>query len=51
MNTHRKSAVIVGVLFIMALVLFLIGQAFYEPILSSPDYLDNAYPNRVIVLV
>ena len=35
----------------MALVLFLIGQAFYEPILSSPDYLDNAYPNRVIVMI
>ena len=51
MNTHRKTARIVGVLFIMALVLFLIGQAFYQPILSSPDYLDNAYPNRVIVII
>jgi hypothetical protein len=51
MNTHRKTAVIVGVLFIMALVVFLIGQALYEPILSSPDYLDNAYPNRVIVII
>lgn len=51
MNTHRKSAIIVGVLFIMALVLFLIGQAFYEPILGSPDYLDNAYPSRVIVII
>jgi len=51
MNTSRKTAIIVGVLFIMALVLFLIGQAIYEPILGSPDYLDNAYPNRVIVIV
>jgi hypothetical protein len=51
MNTHRKTAVIVGVLFIMALVPFLIGQALYEPILGSPDYLDNAYPNRVIVII
>jgi hypothetical protein len=51
MNTHRKTAVIVGVLFIMALVLFLMGQALYEPILSSPDYLDNAHPNRVIVII
>ncbi len=51
MNTSRKTAIIVGVLFIMALVLFLIGQAIYEPILSSPDYLDNAYPNRVIVII
>ena len=51
MNTHRNAAIIVGVLFIMALVPFLIGQAFYEPILSSPEYLDNAYPNRVIVII
>ena len=51
MNTSRKTAIIVGALFIMALVLFLIGQALYEPILGSPDYLDNAYPNRVIVII
>jgi hypothetical protein len=51
MNTSRKTAIIVGALFIMALVLFLIGQAIYEPILGSPDYLDNAYPNRVIVII
>jgi len=51
MNSYRKTAIIVGVLFIMALVLFLIGKAFYEPILSSPDYLDNTYPNRVIVII
>jgi len=51
MNSNRKTAITVGVLFIMALVLFLIGKAFYEPILSSSDYLDNAYPNRVIVII
>ena len=51
MNTSRKTAIIVGALFIMALVLFLIGQAIYEPILGSPDYLDNVYPNRVIVII
>ncbi len=28
-----------------------IGQAFYNPILGSPDYLDNAYPNRIIVIL
>ena len=51
MNSNKKTARIVGALFIMALVLFLIGQAFYEPILSSPDYLDSTYPNRVIVII
>ena len=51
MNTHRKTAIIVGVLFIIATVMLFVGGAFYEPILSSPDYLDNAYPNRIIVIV
>jgi len=51
MKPHKKTAIVVGVLFIFALVSFLIGQALYDPILSSPDYLDNAYPNRVIVII
>ncbi|TKJ47979.1 hypothetical protein CEE34_00680 [Candidatus Aerophobetes bacterium Ae_b3a] len=51
MNSNKKTARIVGALFIMALVLFLIGKAFYEPIISSPDYLDNTYPNRVVVII
>jgi hypothetical protein len=51
MNTHRKTAIIVGVLFIFALVIFMIGKAIYEPILNSPDYLENVYPNRVIVII
>jgi hypothetical protein len=51
MNAHKKTAAMVGVLFVMALVPFLIGQALYEPILGSPDYLDKAYPNRLIVVI
>jgi hypothetical protein len=51
MNSNRKTAIIVGVLFIFALVAFMIGKAIYEPILSSPDYLDIVYPNRVTVII
>ena len=51
MNSNKKTAIIVGVLFIFAIVALFIGQAFYNPILSSPDYLDIAYPNRVIVMI
>ena len=51
MNAHRKTAIIVGVLFIIATAVLFIGGAFYEPILSSPDYLDTAYPNRIIVII
>ena len=51
MDTHRKTAIIVGVLFIFAIVMLFIGEAFYKPILDSPDYLDNAYPNRIVVII
>ena len=50
-NTHRKTAIIVGVLFIIATVFLFIGEAFYKPILSSPDYLEIAYPNRTGVII
>ncbi len=51
MNSNKKTAIIVGVLFIFAIVALFMGQAFYNPILNSPDYLDIAYPNRVIVVI
>ena len=50
-GTHRKSAIIVGVLFIIATVMLFVGGAFYDPFLSSPDYLDIAYPNRIVVII
>ena len=46
----RKTARIVGVLFIIGTAFLFIGQAFYNPIISSPDYLEIAYPNRTTVL-
>ncbi len=51
MNKNRKTAIIVGVLFITATFSLFIGESFYKPILSSPDYLDNAYPNKIIVII
>jgi hypothetical protein len=51
MNTHRQTAIIVGVLFVVATVMLFIGGAFYNPILGSPDYLDNAYPNKTTVII
>jgi hypothetical protein len=50
MNSNRKTAIIVGVLFIIATV-FLFAESFYKPILSSPDYLDIIYPNKIIVII
>jgi len=50
MNSNRKTAIIVGVLFIIATV-SLLAESFYKPILSSPDYLDIIYPNKIIVII
>jgi hypothetical protein len=46
MNTHRKTAIVVGILFIIATAFLFIGEAFYGPILDSADYLVEAYPER-----
>ena len=48
MNTSRKTAIVVGILFIIATVFLFVGGAFYQPVLLSPDYLETAYPNRLI---
>jgi len=45
----RKTATIVGVLFVVATLFFIIGQSVYNPILGSPNYLDDAYPHRATV--
>jgi len=51
MNTSRKTAIVVGVLFIIATLFLFVGEAFYQPILLSPDYLETAYPNRTIAIL
>ncbi|MDX1415384.1 MAG: DUF4386 domain-containing protein [Candidatus Promineifilaceae bacterium] len=50
MNNHRKTAIIVGILFIIATLFLFVGEAIYQPILLSPDYLEIAYPNRMIAI-
>ena len=51
MNSIRKTAIIVGVLFIIATTFFMIGQSIYGPTINSPDYLEIAYPSRMKVMV
>jgi hypothetical protein len=46
-TTHRQTAIIVGVLFIIATAFLFIGGAFYGPALDTPDYLETAYPQRI----
>ncbi|KRF43705.1 DUF4386 domain-containing protein [Paenibacillus sp. Soil787] len=51
MNTNKKSALIVGVLFILAAVTAIIGLILYDPILNGPDYLmkGSEHANQVIL--
>ena len=51
MDTARKYAIVVGVLFIIATAFLFIGEAVYGPILESPDYLEIAYPNRTTAVL
>jgi hypothetical protein len=49
MNTYRKTAMIVGVLFLLGYVGVFLGSAFYAPILDAPDYLSKIYPDETQV--
>lgn len=51
MNTTRKYAIAVGVLFIIATAFLFFGEAIYGTFLNAPDYLEIAYPNRITVVI
>jgi hypothetical protein len=51
MESSRKTAVIVGVLFTIATAFLFIGEAVYGPVLGSPDYLDIAFPQRTTAII
>ncbi len=48
-DTDRRTAVIVGVLFIVALVLYLVGGLIHGPATGSEDFLERAYPSRTTI--
>lgn len=47
---HKSTAIVVGVLFIIATAFLFIGGAIYGPILESDDVLANAYPERTTAI-
>ena len=51
MSSNKKTAIIVGILFLIALVFNILGMAIYEPILDAPDYLDKTFPNKILVII
>ena len=50
-NSNKKTARVVGVLFITATVTYMLGSGFLEPILNAPDYLVNVSANENQVLI
>jgi hypothetical protein len=46
MNSNRKTAIFVGVMFILATVSAILGLYFYQSILNGPDYLINGAANQ-----
>jgi hypothetical protein len=52
MNSDRKTAIIVGILFLTAIVTFMIGDSLLiESILDDPDYLISVSENRTQVIM
>ena len=51
MNSYRKTAIIVGILFLSGYVGVFLGGAVSGPFLNDPDYLSNIYPNKIRVII
>ncbi len=51
MNSYRKTAIIVGVLFLIAMGTSLLGINLLESILNAPDYLINVSANKTQVII
>lgn len=51
MIRYRRTAIVVGILFIIATGFLFIGQSIYGPFLDSQDYLSLAYPHRATVTI
>ena len=50
MTSHRRTATIVGALFIAGYVGVFVADAISSPILNAPNYLSQVYPNKLKVI-
>ncbi len=51
MNVSRRTAIVVGALFLISYAGVFIGSAIYSPIIDAPDYLNSVYPQRSQVVI
>jgi uncharacterized protein YlzI (FlbEa/FlbD family) len=50
MNTSRKTAIVVGIFFLTAMVTYLLGASMIESITGTPDYLVAVSENKTLVI-
>jgi hypothetical protein len=46
MSSDRKTAILVGVLFLVATATTILGDSLIASVLDAPDYLSHLYPNK-----
>jgi hypothetical protein len=51
MNGYRRTAVLVGAFFLIAMVTYLLGASIIESVLGAPDFLSNLPANRTQVVI
>jgi hypothetical protein len=51
MKSTRRTAIVVGALFISGYVGVFVAEAISSPVLNAPDYLTSVYPNRLKVIM
>ena len=51
MKSQKKAAIVIGILFLIALVLNIIASEIFKPILDSADYLTKVYPQKHLIVV
>jgi hypothetical protein len=51
MKSQKKQAIIIGGLFLIALILNLIASDIMNPILDNANYLTQAYPKRNLIVI
>lgn len=50
-HDHRTRAIVIGILFVFAIVVLFVGEALYAPILDSPDQLSLSSSDRARVVL
>ena len=50
MNTNRRTAILVGALFLISYVGVFAGYALLEPVIDAPDYLSQIHLNKSLVM-